>query len=227
LNIINKFIFLICLFNLLKMYYNSIIKGKLYKKCIQVNGISNFFVQAAQPVFCQKTGLLCNMGVCVYWLCCISKVNNMCLDHNIVHSVALAASVKLLLNGNLISLTCDLVDPLCERGTILGLQKLLSAIFQTLLIATILNFLSPSFLPSFKKSRCRQRKRRRMCWGNKRPCQVLLPQCCRICSGRWPHRPSKYFSSRRLQGGMRVCAHIAMPEPWSMSQFLCQCWYWY
>ena len=33
---------------------------------------------------------------------------------------AVAASVKLLLNGNLISLTFNLVDPLCERGTIVG-----------------------------------------------------------------------------------------------------------
>ena len=33
---------------------------------------------------------------------------------------AVAASVKLLLNGNLISLTCNLVDPLCERGTIVA-----------------------------------------------------------------------------------------------------------
>ena len=43
-----------------------------------------------------------------------------CLDHNVVRSIAVATSAKLLLNGNLISLTCNLVDPLCERGTIVA-----------------------------------------------------------------------------------------------------------
>jgi len=45
-----------------------------------------------------------------------------CLDHNVVRSIAVAASVKLLLDGNLISLKCNLVDPLCERGTIVALN---------------------------------------------------------------------------------------------------------
>ena len=47
----------------------------------------------------------------------LKEVYRTCLDHNVVRSIAVAASVKLLLDGNLISLTCNLVDPLCERGT--------------------------------------------------------------------------------------------------------------
>jgi len=44
----------------------------------------------------------------------LKQVYRTCLDHNVVRSVAMAASVKLLLDDNLISLTCNLVDPLCD-----------------------------------------------------------------------------------------------------------------
>ena len=44
----------------------------------------------------------------------LKQVYRTCLDHNVVRSVAVAASVKLLLDDNLISLTCNLVDPLCD-----------------------------------------------------------------------------------------------------------------
>ena len=35
-------------------------------------------------------------------------------------AVAVAANVELLMDGNLISLTCNLADPLYERGTIVA-----------------------------------------------------------------------------------------------------------
>ena len=52
----------------------------------------------------------------------VGQVNKTCLDHNVVHSIAVTAGVELLVDGNLISLKCHLVDPLCERGTIVACE---------------------------------------------------------------------------------------------------------
>ena len=38
------------------------------------------------------------------------------------HSIAVTVGVELLVDGNLISLKCHLIDPLCERGTIVACE---------------------------------------------------------------------------------------------------------
>ena len=41
---------------------------------------------------------------------------------NVVRSIAMSAGVELLIDGDLICLACQLVDPLCERGTIVACE---------------------------------------------------------------------------------------------------------
>ena len=43
-----------------------------------------------------------------------------CLNHNIIRSVAVAANIELLLDSDLISLTCNLVEPSIEGGAIVA-----------------------------------------------------------------------------------------------------------